>query len=75
MQRMRKMNTSSVLYCIGHDHANLVQMNSDNFDRKRHDFVSRLKTMAGDRDDDQDDLKMSIAFSFVLEDNETGIGF
>ena len=52
-------------------------INSDDFDyRKRHDFVLRLiKTMAGDRDDDHDDLKMSIAFSFVLEDNETGIGF
>ena len=64
-----------MLYC--NDHANLVLINSDDFDyRKHHDFVSRLiKTMAGDRDDDQDDLKMSIAFSFVLEDNETGIGF
>ena len=52
-------------------------INLEYFDcRKHHDFVSRLiKTMAGDRDDDHDDLKMSIAFSFVLEDNETGIGF
>ena len=52
-------------------------INSNDFDcRKHHDSVSRLiKTMAGDRDDDHDDLKMSIAFSFVLEDNETGIGF